>query len=64
MLDVGQVEGDELGAAHRRGEAEQDDRGVADPDRGGAVHGGEDLAEVGDGEQAGLAAGCGAVGAA
>ena len=30
----------------RRGEAEQDDRGVAGPDRGGAVDAGDDLADL------------------
>ena len=64
VLDVGEGEGDELGAAHGRGVAEQDDRGVADADRGGAVDGVDDLADLGDAQRAGLAAGCGAVDAA
>jgi hypothetical protein len=36
-LDVGKSQGGQLGAAQRRGEADQDERGVARTFRGGAV---------------------------
>jgi hypothetical protein len=53
-----------FGAAHGGGVAEQDDRGVAGADRGAAVDGVDDLADLGDGERASQPLGCGAVGAA
>lgn len=56
VLDVGKGERDDLGTPHRRGVAEQDDRGIATPDRGGSVNAGEDLADVVDPEWAGQAA--------
>ena len=59
-LDVGQREGGQLGAAHRRGEAEQDERGVAGAQGGAAVDVLDDLADVVGAERSGLAAGCGA----
>jgi hypothetical protein len=64
LPDVGQRERGQLGAAHRGGVAEQGDRGVADPDRGGAVDAREDLADVGGAQGPGEAARCGAVAAA
>jgi hypothetical protein len=45
VFDVGEVEGDEFGAADGGGVAEQDDRGVADAVRGGAVDAADDLPE-------------------
>jgi len=63
-LDVGQGEGGELGAAQRAGEAEQDQGGVPGAVRGAAVDGGDDPAQLGHGERAGRAAGCGAENAA
>jgi hypothetical protein len=59
VLDVGQGEGDQFGAAQGGGVAEQDHRRVPDADDGGAVDGVDDLAELVDGERAGEAAGCG-----
>ena len=63
-LEVGEGEGGQLGAAQRAGEAEQDDRGVADAADGGAVDGGDDLAQVGDAERPGRPARGGAEDAA
>ena len=63
MLDVGEGEGDELGAAHGGGVADEDDRGVADPDRGGAVDAADDLADLVEVEWSSEASGCCAVGA-
>jgi hypothetical protein len=45
------------------GVAEQDDRGVADPDRGAAVNPGDDLSDLVDAERASQAAWCRSVGA-
>jgi hypothetical protein len=64
VVDVSEGEGGELGAAHRGGVAEQDDRGVADPDRLGGVDGVDDPADLGGGERVGQAPWCGAVAAA
>lgn len=55
-LEVSQGERGELGAAQGAGEADQDQRGVADTADGGAVDGGDDLAQVGHTERAGRAA--------
>ena len=63
-FDVGEGERDQFGAAQGRGVAEQDDRGVAGTERGGAVDLVQDLAEVGRGERPGLADRGDAVGAA
>lgn len=63
-LDVIQSERDQLGAAQRGGVAEQNDRGVAGAERGAAVDGAQDLAQVGGGERPGLADRGDAVGAA
>jgi len=60
VLDVGEVQSDQLGDPQGGGEAEQEDRGVAGALGGGTVDRGKDLAEVGDVEGSGLAAGCGA----
>jgi hypothetical protein len=59
--DVGEVEGDELGSAHRGCVAEQDDRGVADAVRGGPVDAADDPADVVDGQWPRQAARCRAV---
>lgn len=56
-LEVGECEGCELGAAQGAGEAEQQDGGVAGAAHGGAVDGGDDLAQLGDAERSGRAAG-------
>jgi hypothetical protein len=64
VFDVGQREGDQLGAAYRRGVAEQDDRGVASADGCAAVDAGDDAADLVESERSGQAAGCVAVGAA
>jgi hypothetical protein len=45
-LDVVQRQGSQLGAAHRGGEAEQDERGIADAQDGAAVDVLADLADV------------------
>ncbi len=46
MLDVGEVERDELGSPQGGGVAEQDDRGVSDPVRSGAVDAADDLPDL------------------
>lgn len=61
MFDVGEIQGDELDSAHGGGVAEQDGRGVADPDRGGGVDAVDDLPDLFDGEWSGESARCGAV---
>ncbi len=64
LLHVEQGKHGQFGAAQRGGVAEQDDRGVPDPERSGAVDPVEDLADVGGGQRSGQPAGCCAVGAA
>jgi len=56
-VEVGEVEGDELGGAQRGGEADQDERGVADPQRCGAIDRAKDLDDVGSREGPGLTGG-------
>jgi hypothetical protein len=58
------VEGDELGAAQRGGEPEQQQRPVAQPGQGGGVELGEDLLKGAEVERRGPTLGCGAVRAA
>lgn len=59
-LDVGQRERGQLGAPHRGGEAEQDDRGIAGTQGGRAVDVLDDLADLPGAQRSGLAAGSGA----
>lgn len=63
MPDVGQGHGDEFGAAHRRSVAEQDDRGIAVPDRRRAVDAEDDRADLVHGEGSGQPSRRGSVGA-
>ena len=60
VADVGEVEGGELAAAHRGGEPEQDERGVAGSLGAGAVDVVEDLTDLDGRQRAGLPSGCGA----
>ena len=60
VADVDEVEAGELGAAHRGGEPEQDERGIAGTLDGGAVKVVEDPTDLGGRERAGLSSGCGA----
>jgi len=46
--DVGDGEASQFGAPHCRGEAEEDQRGVAGTVRGAAVDAGDDPADLGD----------------
>lgn len=64
VFDVGEVERDQLSPPHGGGVAEQDDRGVADAVRGGAVDAADDLADLLDRQWPGEASRCGAVGSA
>jgi hypothetical protein len=59
VLDVGEGEGGQLGAAHRRGEAEQDQCGVPSAEGCAAVDVLDDLADLAGPERPRLAAGCG-----
>lgn len=64
VLDVGEVQSDEFGTAHRRSEPDPDHRGVADTDGRAAIDTADDLSDLLNRQRPCESAWCGAVGPA